>query len=76
MVTTIERTVIIDAEGTLELRLADLPVGTAAKVIVTVETSDEEEPATLGEMFGKAKGLYSSPEEAVDFIRKERDRWD
>jgi len=35
-----------------------------------------EEPRTLRSMMGAGKGGYASPEEAVAFIRAERDAWE
>ena len=43
--------------------------------IIKKETNGKTE-SSLSSYIGAGKGLFSSPKEADDFIRKERDSWD
>ena len=75
MVRAIKENVIIRPGGLIEIRRPDLPEGAAAEVIVMIE-APESEPPPLTSLFGKAKGVFSTGEEADAFIRAERDAWD
>ena len=51
-----------------------------AKVHVTVR-ADEELPAesampSLVSLIGSARGVYASPDEALDYVRRLRDEWE
>jgi hypothetical protein len=50
------------------------------KVRVTVEAGKAPEglpePRPLRDFLGAGRGLYATPEEAVEFIRKLRDEWE
>lgn len=47
-----------------------------AVATITIEQEETSEPRSLRSFIGAAKGVYSSPEEAVAFIRRLRDDWE
>lgn len=53
-------------------------IDSGTRVKVTVEAGGDASPAPrpLREFFGAGRGLYATPEEAVEFIRSLRDEWD
>lgn len=50
--------------------------GTGGYVRVTVETETEDEKQSLLSFLGGCRGLYPTPEDAVNSIRKLRDEWE
>jgi len=46
-----------------------------ALVRVVVETEQTEEMVKLSELIGAGRGIYRSPEEAVEAIRRLREEW-
>ncbi len=77
MIRAIKENVIIRPGGVIEIRRPDLPEGAAAEVIVMIEEpAATEPPPPLTSLFGKAKGVFTSGEEADAFRRAERDAWE
>ena len=78
----IRQTVTVESEGVLEVRSPEFVRGASAEVIVRLAEgpSATAEPAmpkrTMMSLFGSAKGLFNSPEEVDEFLRRERDSWD
>lgn len=76
MVKTIHETVVVQANGVIELRSGELPpAGTPAEVTVTYE-ADQTPALPLTSLFGSCRGSFKDASEADDFIRKERDSWE
>jgi len=54
-----------------------LESGDLVRVTVESETESVTPPyRSLSDFVGAGRGLYSTPEEATDFIRNLRDEWD
>jgi hypothetical protein len=51
-------------------------VDDSTTVTLTVETELEDDRIPLRSFWGAGRGLYGTPEEAVEYIRKLRDEWD
>ena len=75
MIQAIKKEVTVLPGGRIELQSSELKAGMQAEVIVFL-------PATppgrypLSSLIGKGKGAYDSPEQADEYIRKERDEWE
>ena len=74
MVKALRQTVMIQPGGSIEIHSPELSPGSTAEVIILMEESKPVQP--LSRWLGAAPGCYASPEEAVDFLRQERDKWD
>ncbi|MCI0489352.1 MAG: hypothetical protein L0229_22395 [Blastocatellia bacterium] len=70
----LRKTVIIQPGGHIEIRSDELPAGAEAEVIVIVRAG--EQPPSYASLFGSGRGSYTTPQEADDFIRRERDSWE
>lgn len=70
----LRKTVTIQPGGRIEITSNDLPSGMKAEVIVFV--IPEKTGRHMTDMLGAAKGLYQSPEDVLDWLRKERDQWE
>ena len=71
--------VIVDADGRIVIHVPQLRPGTRAEVIVTeraAEAGDQARPIRLSSLVGCCRGMFASPDEADDFLRRERDAWD
>ena len=70
---------IVKPGGVLEIRSPQLPPpGTETEVLVLYESPSKPSIPTrpLTSLQGAAKGLFATPEEADQFISKERDAWE
>ena len=67
--------VVVKPGGLVELRSPDLPEGAKAEVLVFIENSNPSS-RTLSSFIGTGKGCYKTPEEADEFLSRERDRWE
>jgi hypothetical protein len=71
--------VVVDSDGRIVVYVPQLTPGTKAEVIVREPDSlgaDGVELVPLASLVGSCKGMFSGPEEADEFIRRERDAWD
>lgn len=75
MLAEIRQKAIVQPGGMIEIRSSELPVGTEVEVIVLVDRSPEA-PSSLANLIGTARGGFSTPAEADEFIRQERNSWD
>lgn len=76
MIKTIHETVVVKANGVIELRSGELlPAGTPAEVTVTYE-ADQGPPPPLTSLFGSCKGCFKDVREVDEFIRRECDPWE
>jgi hypothetical protein len=71
---TIKETVRVQPGGRVELVSSALPEGAEAEVTVVVRQAAPKR--SLQSFIGSAKGVYASPAEADEFIRKLRDEWE
>ena len=78
MVEALRRQVIVGQGGSIEIRASDLKPGTPAEVIVlqAPATPSSEGLAPLCSFIGSCKGMFSSQQEADDYLRGERESWD
>jgi hypothetical protein len=76
MASEIRQYVTVQPGGVVEVRSPELAPGTRAEVIVIPQETGPLERRTLRSMIGSSRGCYATPEEAVAFLRKERDTWD
>ncbi len=60
----------------LEVDTPDLPEGTRLSVTMEPVPSGASEKVPITSFFGKGKGLFDNAQEAVGFIRRERNAWD
>lgn len=75
MPNAIRQKLVVDRAGVLEIRSPDLVAGAVAEVIVLLDAPEGGVPP-LSSLIGKGKGLFATPEEADEYIRKEREAWD
>jgi hypothetical protein len=71
--------VIVEADGRIVVYVPQLKPGTRAEVIVTecpAEAGDPAQRVRLSSLIGACRGMFASPDEADDFLRRERDAWD
>lgn len=66
--------VVVKPGGIIEIRSPELPSGAVVDVIIILEASPKQKQS-LSSLIGTAKGSFATPQEADDFIRKERDAW-
>jgi len=70
----IRQKAVVKPGGMINIQLSELPVGTEVDVIVIVETLAKKEQS-LRSIIGSSKGSFAKPQEADDFISRERDSW-
>ncbi|MFN7572580.1 MAG: hypothetical protein ACK5TK_14195 [Betaproteobacteria bacterium] len=73
MLNAIKRSVAVQRGGRIELRVAELPEGSTADVIVLEERRAGRRK--LVSPIGQGTVAFVSDEDADRFIRAERDRW-
>ena len=76
MANAIRRLATVKPGGVIEIRSPELTPGARVEVIVLLEGSEARSTASLRSMIGSGKGAFANPEEAIAFIRRERDAWD
>lgn len=74
MTHAIRQEVTVQKDHQIEIFSPDLKLGDHIEVIILLSQS-EPKKTNLDSLFGAGKGGFSSPEEANDFIRRERDTW-
>jgi len=76
---TLRQQVTVGADGLIVIRVPELKAGSRAEVIVVGQdggTGDQGPAPQLSSLIGSCRGMYRSPEEADEFLRRERDAWD
>jgi hypothetical protein len=71
--------VTVGADGLIVIRVPELEEGSRAEVIVMGQgggKSDKGLPPNLSSFIGSCPNMFRSPEEADEFLRRERDSWD
>ena len=66
--------VTVNKDGVVEVQSSQLKRGMEVEVSVFLE--EESTNRRLSDMIGSGKGCYSTPEEADEFISRERDQWE
>ncbi len=75
MTQAIRQEVTVQKDHQIEIFSPELKLGDHVEVIVLL-SQGEPKKSNLCSLFGAGKGSFSSPEEANDFIRRERDTWE
>ncbi len=70
----IRQKAIVKPGGIIEIQSPELPPGALAEVIVILETSPVKK-TSLTSLIGIASGSFATPQEADEFISRERDNW-
>ncbi|MDJ0621032.1 MAG: hypothetical protein QNJ63_30555 [Calothrix sp. MO_192.B10] len=70
----IRKRTVVKPGGVINIQSLELPVGTEVDVIVIVETAAKKKQP-LRSIIGSGKGCFATPQEADDFISRERDTW-
>jgi hypothetical protein len=76
---TLRQQVTVGADGLIVIRVPELKAGSRAEVIVVGQAGgkgDEAPPPSLSSFIGSCPNMFRSPEEADEFLRRERDAWD
>jgi len=71
---TIRQKAIVKPGGVINIQSSELPVGTEVDVIIIVERVTKKKES-LRSIIGTGKGCFATPQEADDFISRERDAW-
>ena len=67
--------VVVQKGGHIELDVPELAEGSTAEVIIFREDTSDPKGRSLRIIIGKGAGDFTTPEEADDFLRSERDSW-
>lgn len=70
----IRQKAVVKPGGVINIQSLELPVGTEVDVIVIVERAGKKKQS-LRSIIGTGKGCFATPQEADDFISRERDAW-
>jgi hypothetical protein len=65
---------VVKPGGIIEINSPELLPGTTVDVIVIVENLPQKR-RSLRSMIGTGTGIFATPEEADEFISRERDSW-
>jgi hypothetical protein len=76
MIRPVERDVVVQKGGRIELRVPGLKPGTRAKVTVVEEQPKRRRRVRWSSLIGSCKGMFKSPAEADKFLNEERDSWE
>jgi len=76
MLNTIKQEMIIEKSGMIEICSSELKPGMYAEVIIFLKNTGKSESNPLSRMIGTGRGAFEKPEDADNFIRKERDTWE
>ena len=74
MVQAIRQELTIQDDHVLELHSSMLKIGSHVEVIVLLK--DPPPVKNFTSLIGTAKGSFNTPQEADNFIRGERDKWE
>lgn len=70
----IRQKAVVKLGGIIKIQSSELPIGTEVDVIVIMKTVAKNKQS-LSSIIGSGKGSFASPQEADDFINRERDAW-
>jgi len=76
MVQAIRQEVTVQKDNVIEIHSPALKSGAHIEVILLLQEGETVPTHSLCSLIGTGKGSFSSVEEADEFIRKERDRWE
>lgn len=75
MTQAIRREITVQKDHQIEISSPALKLGDQVEVIILL-SQGKPKKSSLRDMLGAGKGSFSSPQEADDFIRRERDTWE
>lgn len=75
MLSSLRQKAIVQPGGVIEIRSPELPAGAVVDVVVILEPEPRPSGRSLSSLIGSGKGSFATPEEAAEFIRRERDKW-
>jgi hypothetical protein len=75
MTQAIRQQVVVGRGGKIEFRAPQLKEGTRAEVVVFEDVAEDVPLVPLVSLVGSCKGMFSSSDEADEFLRRERDSW-
>ncbi|MGD0899636.1 MAG: hypothetical protein ABR915_17535 [Thermoguttaceae bacterium] len=76
---SLKQQVIVGTDGLIVIRVPELKAGSRAEVIVVGQeggTGGQGPRPDLPSLIGSCRGMFRSPEEADELLRRERDAWD
>jgi hypothetical protein len=80
MLQAVKQSVVVELDGRIVIHVPQLKPGTRAEVTVVEQVEpDEDVPAIdagLSSLIGSCRGMFATPEEADDFLLRERAAWD
>jgi hypothetical protein len=77
MLNGLRQKTVVQPNGTVMIQSSELPLGATVEVIVLVDPQPLEPlELPLTSLIGTGQGSFSTPEEADQFIRRERDLWE
>ena len=79
MTPAVRQHAIVEPDGRIVIHVPQLKPGTHAKVTVVEQTeSGEGDPSgvRLSSLIGSCRGMFATPEEADEFLAREREAWD
>jgi hypothetical protein len=66
---------VVRPGGVVEVQSPELVPGATVDIIVLVD-SQSRASRSLVDLIGAAKGVFASPQEVDEYIRRERDAWE
>ena len=80
MLQAVKQHVVVEPDGRIVIHVPQLKPGTHAEVTVVEQSKlgegESSEPANLSSLIGSCRGMFATPEEADEFLTRERDAWD
>ncbi len=76
MLHAIKQEMLIQKNGVIEIRSPELKPGMYAEIVILLKHTGQSETNPLSSMIGKGRGAFENPEDADNFIRNERDKWE
>lgn len=70
----IRQDMTVQKDHKIEIYSSELRLGDHVEIILLVDRNQSQKPS-LRSLIGAGKGSFSSPEEANNFVRGERDKW-
>lgn len=76
MLHAIKQEMLVQKSGVIEIHSPELKPGMYAEIVILLKHTGQAETKPLSRMIGKGRGAFEKPEDADNFIRKERYRWE
>ncbi len=71
----IQQDVTVEQTGVIVIRSPRLSPGARARVTVVIDDGGSSRPKSLKSLIGSGHGCFDTPDEADEFLRRERDTW-